>query len=205
MNNFNDTMFVALLQKSIDWKSFAEVFEPSGILPKEEFLRFLADELSRQLQNMPKHIEVALTKTLLNENYVVGKVQIEDMIVRIRGEIRWSDEQFSGSISLVPLVTVEEELQEKIKSYRQHVWQLQKWKNTPALVHRGDSNRIVEYLGQVYDEDNWEIVIDYWDHAHCEFCWAKISQGCPDVDYEEGYTDGHSWICPGCFSKYFDA
>ena len=42
------------------------------------------------------------------------------------------------------------------------------------------------------------------DHEHCEFCFAKISEG-PD-DLHEGYAsdDKYRWVCDDCFSDFRD-
>lgn len=48
----------------------------------------------------------------------------------------------------------------------------------------------------------WVTLNKEWDHEHCEFCWAKISEY-PDT-LHEGYTteDGYYWICPECFHDF---
>jgi hypothetical protein len=43
-----------------------------------------------------------------------------------------------------------------------------------------------------------------WDHDHCEFCSAKISQF--PADLAEGWTtqDHYRWICATCFDDFRD-
>lgn len=71
--------------------------------------------------------------------------------------------------------------------------------------------------GGVFDEvDDWEEVAPphSWDHAHCEFCWAKfeeaarvVEQPSPDSAIQtEGYVTADSkvnkWICERCFEDF---
>ncbi|MGE5423030.1 MAG: hypothetical protein ACM3QW_07185 [Ignavibacteriales bacterium] len=43
-----------------------------------------------------------------------------------------------------------------------------------------------------------------WDHDHCAFCWAKLSDlDIPDSQ-DEGYTteNDYHWICKECFLDF---
>ncbi len=47
-----------------------------------------------------------------------------------------------------------------------------------------------------------------WDHEHCEFCWAKISEY--EGDLHEAYCTqrengrGARWVCPECYRDFKD-
>lgn len=45
-----------------------------------------------------------------------------------------------------------------------------------------------------------------WDHDHCEFCWAEISDDrTGHADLEEAWVtadDNRTWICPSCFDDF---
>jgi hypothetical protein len=41
-----------------------------------------------------------------------------------------------------------------------------------------------------------------WDHDHCEFCWAKFSEGPEDINFGYATTDDYHWICEQCFSDF---
>jgi len=45
----------------------------------------------------------------------------------------------------------------------------------------------------------------YYDHAHCDFCWAKISDCCEGA-LEFGYcSSGEThWICETCYKDFKD-
>jgi hypothetical protein len=54
-----------------------------------------------------------------------------------------------------------------------------------------------------------------FDHAHCEFCWAKFMDPeyrairgyqTPEDVLKEGYhtQDGYRWICNSCFEDFQD-
>ena len=50
----------------------------------------------------------------------------------------------------------------------------------------------------------WTRRKETWDHDHCEFCWATISNY--TCDLQEAYTteDNYHWICPECFHDFKD-
>jgi hypothetical protein len=53
----------------------------------------------------------------------------------------------------------------------------------------------------------WRPYRDGWDHDHCEFCWAEISDRPIDdhTQYNAAWVtadDHYSWICPGCFEDF---
>jgi len=43
-----------------------------------------------------------------------------------------------------------------------------------------------------------------WEHDHCEFCYARLSQS--EGDLQVGYTttDHYRWICEDCFADFCD-
>jgi hypothetical protein len=43
---------------------------------------------------------------------------------------------------------------------------------------------------------------EQWDHEHCRFCWATISESAEDMN--EGYAteDERCWVCPECFEDF---
>lgn len=50
----------------------------------------------------------------------------------------------------------------------------------PALVARRANNGYreeVEYWGQEFDPESWEVVEGRWDHHHCLVCRFKITTG----------------------------
>ena len=44
-----------------------------------------------------------------------------------------------------------------------------------------------------------------WDHTHCDFCWAKISD-VAENSFREGYcTDDEThWVCEECYNDFKD-
>jgi len=50
----------------------------------------------------------------------------------------------------------------------------------------------------------WKQSYDNWDHDHCEFCFAEISEY--DGVLHEGYCtlDEYHWICEECFEDFKD-
>lgn len=52
----------------------------------------------------------------------------------------------------------------------------------------------------------WSRTRPHWDHDHCEFCMAKISDlGGPDIQ-PEGWTDEEEtyWVCKSCFDDFME-
>lgn len=45
-----------------------------------------------------------------------------------------------------------------------------------------------------------------WDHDHCEFCWAEISDDeTSHADFSEAWVtadDNRTWVCPACFDDF---
>jgi hypothetical protein len=52
----------------------------------------------------------------------------------------------------------------------------------------------------------WWPCRDGWDHDHCEFCWAEISDRPVDehTEYNAAWVteNDHHWICPTCFADF---
>lgn len=48
----------------------------------------------------------------------------------------------------------------------------------------------------------WRMSRPGWDHDHCAFCFAKLSNHAGDLP--KGYTtdDEYHWICPKCFEDF---
>jgi hypothetical protein len=53
---------------------------------------------------------------------------------------------------------------------------------------------------------NWWPYRPDWDHDHCAFCWAEISDQPLDdhTEYDAAWVtdDDYHWICPGCFEDF---
>ena len=43
-----------------------------------------------------------------------------------------------------------------------------------------------------------------WDHEHCVFCWAKISEYEGDIHECYHAIDADVWICEACFDDFKD-
>ncbi|GAB3396912.1 hypothetical protein GCM10027568_31990 [Humibacter soli] len=50
----------------------------------------------------------------------------------------------------------------------------------------------------------WTAYRPGWDHDHCEFCFAEISNDSTGhAEYSEAWVtadDGYTWVCPQCFT-----
>ena len=82
-----------------------------------------------------------------------------------------------------------------------------------TLISMGDDDwRLMgqeAYLfGRAFRSEPWTPYRDGWDHDHCEFCQAEISDTRDDhVDCTAGYVaadDRYHWICPQCFEDFRD-
>lgn len=88
------------------------------------------------------------------------------------------------------------------KELREYEWIFQRYKNQPALIDKnGGISRM--YVGQKYDPEFINLVVDGWKHDHCELCTTRISEDTADFeDKNEGYTFERIWICKSCFSNF---
>jgi hypothetical protein len=55
----------------------------------------------------------------------------------------------------------------------------------------------------------WKPTRPDWEHDHCAFCWAEISDAPvgEHVKYNAGWvtaTDEYHWVCPPCFDDFHD-
>lgn len=41
-----------------------------------------------------------------------------------------------------------------------------------------------------------------WEHDHCEFCSAKISQDSSDIKQAYSTDDNYHWVCQSCFKDF---
>ncbi len=68
-----------------------------------------------------------------------------------------------------------------------------------------------DLAGHTFRWAEWVRRRDDWDHDHCEFCWAKMTDlSKPDTDDHEYFSggwvtaaasDGGRWVCPTCFRE----
>ena len=83
--------------------------------------------------------------------------------------------------------------------YRNFKWELSEFKPQPALIDKSDKSD-EPYYGQNYDPDKFEVRDGWWDHEHCDFCWAKIWPTPAEDEFSSAYTDGAgAWVCPPCY------
>jgi hypothetical protein len=71
------------------------------------------------------------------------------------------------------------------------------FKPIPALVSRGNRGSWTRYYGQAFDDTEWELVPDMWDHEHCELCFAHIE---PGMTYWNSRND--TFLCDRCYDHY---
>ncbi|HTR54753.1 MAG TPA: hypothetical protein VMJ10_28880 [Kofleriaceae bacterium] len=45
---------------------------------------------------------------------------------------------------------------------------------------------------------------DNWEHDHCSFCWAKLTEPGTDGEAHEGYStkNDYYWVCATCFDDF---
>ena len=52
----------------------------------------------------------------------------------------------------------------------------------------------------------WTPYRNGWDHDHCDFCAAEISDDeTGHADFNEAWVtanDGYTWVCPTCFADF---
>lgn len=91
---------------------------------------------------------------------------------------------------------------ERAEELRKFEWTFQVFKNQPALIDKnGGTSRI--YVGQNYDPEFINLVVDGWKHDHCELCTTRISEDTADFENQkEGYTFERTWICKSCFDNF---
>ena len=91
---------------------------------------------------------------------------------------------------------------EQATELRKYNWTFKKWTSRPALIDKS-GGRSSEYTGQNYDPEKTDLIEDGWTHDHCEICFATISEGDSDDDFEtEGYNFENAWVCKSCYQKF---
>ena len=91
-----------------------------------------------------------------------------------------------------------EDMRDDISMIQSQRLELKKWKSSPALFDK--SGKYAQpYSGKKFDPEKFVLVENGWDHDHCRFCWATIS----DCDHKkcvhEAYDSNCGWICPDCY------
>ncbi len=56
--------------------------------------------------------------------------------------------------------------------------------------------------GVALSKRTWRRRCEEWDHDHCEFCFAKLSES--ENDLHQGYAteDEQHWICEACYGDF---
>jgi hypothetical protein len=66
--------------------------------------------------------------------------------------------------------------------------------------------RLMDQMGYLFQKElrhlQWRPYREGWDHDHCEFCNASLSED--GGDFHIGYctSDEYYWICPECFADF---
>lgn len=89
------------------------------------------------------------------------------------------------------------DLQAKVEEYRRRQWRRQHWTHHDALVHR-QGGMMLPYVGQAYDQAEFELVRGGWKRNLCEICRWELCES-DDEQHATGYTDGLRWICTECY------
>lgn len=77
------------------------------------------------------------------------------------------------------------------------------FRSKPSLRRRESRDGWIqetEYNGQPYDEAEFELIANQWDHQHCSLCFATIKDG---LTYWAN-KDEVTILCDRCFSHYED-
>jgi|GEM_PF-6191662 len=206
MGSVRREIVIELCDHGIEWGSVAMIIPEHVPNARERLVAFVAQELSRLLQDTPASIAIQATRSFIGKPLLVGRMWVSGRQLRICGQVEWAQEnnRFEGSLTLNTVKTADQERADLVKKLRSRDWHLKPWVNEPAIVSRGDSARkITKFTGQAYDPDKWSLEVDFWDHEHCALCWAKIAdEGVAGRDFSEGYTDGEQWLCPPCYDVY---
>ena len=64
----------------------------------------------------------------------------------------------------------------------------------------------VSLAGRTFRFARWSETRPGWDHDHCDFCWAEISDDTTGhAAFHEAWVtadDGGIWVCPTCFDDF---
>jgi hypothetical protein len=95
-------------------------------------------------------------------------------------------------INLIPF-------EKEIEYFKSLIWNFRKW--LPASTLKDKSGTTVNYIGQKYNPNEWDLNETGWSHDHCEICTLILHES-EDALEQFGYTDdnGH-WLCYECFRK----
>jgi hypothetical protein len=82
------------------------------------------------------------------------------------------------------------------------IWKRQKFQSTAGVwIPLNGGGRLLRKFSKD-DQIPEGAVLDNsaWDHENCALCWQKISEY--PTDQHDGYINGESWLCEGCYDKY---
>ena len=63
---------------------------------------------------------------------------------------------------------------------------------------QGNKQQQIPYVGQAYDQAEFELVRGGWKRNLCEICRWELCES-DDEQHATGYTDGLRWICTECY------
>ena len=90
----------------------------------------------------------------------------------------------------------------ELDELRKREWTFKQWHSTPALIGKKDGSQ-VQYFGQKYDPDYFDLVEYGWTHDHCEICSTVLCAN-NEAGETNGYVSDGDWLCTTCY-KYLVA
>jgi len=88
---------------------------------------------------------------------------------------------------------------EDIELFKTQNWSFEKWEPKPAIKDKSGSTS--KYVGQKYNQDEWEYLEEGWNHDHCEICTIMICESEYAVEQFGYVNENEDWICHECFGK----
>lgn len=86
-----------------------------------------------------------------------------------------------------------------VQHCRSASWREEERRARPELRHQ--SGRSTIYTGQTYDPAKAKVVLEGWDHGHCEICWWSLFRS-EDPERGVGDTDGDRWLFAQCYTRF---
>jgi hypothetical protein len=59
--------------------------------------------------------------------------------------------------------------------------------------------------GVSLSKQNYVMFRESWEHDHCEFCGAKLSERPEDLNDGYATADRYHWVCENCFKDFKDS
>ena len=94
-----------------------------------------------------------------------------------------------------------EHIREMVAEVEKEKFIFKNWFPRPGLKEKNTDFVSRLYIGQTFNENQFDLVEDGWINDHCLICFHTLGEDADEYKETSGHFDGEDWICKSCFEE----